>query len=66
MHSRTALVLQIPWKQCSEWTEWTDQIRFIREDGLGNTPYNPVDSIPDNFESAYYKEQVKISLDNMN
>ncbi len=63
---RTAVVLQSPWKQCSEWTGWTNPIPNSREGGLGNTPNNPMDSLPDNFELAYYKEPVKISLDNMN
>ena len=47
-------------------TRWTNPIPNSREDGLGTTPNNPVDSILENFESAYYKEPVKISLDNMN
>ena len=47
---RTAVVLQSPWKQCSEWTGWTNPIPNSREGGLGNTPNNPMDSLPDNFE----------------
>jgi hypothetical protein len=48
----TAVVLQIPWKQCSEWTGWTNQANVTREDGQGNTPNNPMESLPDSFESA--------------
>ncbi len=51
-HFRTAVVLQTPWKQCSVWTGWTIQECFTREDGQGNTPNTPMESLPDNFESV--------------